>query len=231
MSLDMNGFRIASGLSLGQSHQKLQYNCQDAYAMHQGDKLIVGVVADGCGAGRYSEVGARLGVQFALEFCKRNFGHGTFDAALLLQGMFAYLHELCDLQQASERDLFIEEHLLFTLVGFVSTPALTHVFYAGDGYIILNDRVWNLDAGNRPSYLGRHLLGEKISLFTDQIATADLHRLLIATDGLRDMAQPVTSLLDDDTFFQDERALPSTLQGWANAGILKDDAAVLMLKR
>jgi hypothetical protein len=226
----MRTFEIATGLSTGHTHRKLAYNCQDAYAIHHEKDLIVGVVADGCGAGRHSEVGAQLGTAFVMEFCKRHFRHERFDAAFLLQNLIEYLHQFCDMQMPSDRERFIEDHLLFTLFGFVVKPTDTHVFHAGDGFVGVNEEVWNIDQNNIPSYIGRHLLGQKATIVSESYKTDKIERLLIATDGLRDLAEPVLPWTNKDVWYSQPVNLPKFLDEASAAGILKDDCAVVMLR-
>ncbi len=177
----------------------------------------------------HSEVGAQLGARFVLDFCIRNCKQGPFDAALLLQALIEYLHQLCDIQQPRDRNAFIEEHLLFTLLGFIVRPQQTDIFYAGDGYMQVNDKLTKLDHGNRPPYIGQHLLGKKATLLTDKLATSSLDRLLIGTDGLRDLPTPISELFDDPDNVHNPVALPRYLTTLAHAGVLKDDVAVVML--
>ena len=117
----------------------------------------------------------------------------------------------------------------FTLLGFIARPQQTDIFYAGDGVVMLDDRLMQLDHGNRPRYIGRHLLGEKASMHTDRVATPSLQRLLIGTDGLRDLPTPIPALFDVPDHLHDAVALPRHLTSLAQAGVLKDDVAVVML--
>lgn len=227
---NMKEFSLASALVTGSSHRQLHYNCQDAIALHQDDGFIVGIVADGCGSGRHSQVGACLGAEFAMEFCKRHFRKSQFDAAFLLQNMIEYLHQLCDLQMPSDRTAFIEDHFLFTLFGFVSTPQETHLFHAGDGYIVVNSKEWRIDHDNRPRYIGRHLLGGKATLLTERFPTAEIERLLIGTDGLRDFPGPLTELWENEDYFTNPAALPKQLTDLASQSVLKDDVGVVLLR-
>ncbi len=64
-------FEHASASIIGETHQKLFYNNQDAYAFYEDEKIIIGVVADGCGSSHSSEVGARLGVNFTMNYLKK----------------------------------------------------------------------------------------------------------------------------------------------------------------
>lgn len=227
----MKPFAIASGLATGFSHRRLHYNCQDAYILHVEERLVVGVVADGCGSGSNSEVGAQLGAAFTLNFLVRHCRRQEFDATFLLQNLVEYLHQMRDLHQPMDPAKFVENHLLFTLLGFVVTPGKTHVFHSGDGYLGVNGLIRNIDHGNRPRYIGLHLLGERGTLLTESMNTADLQSLLIGTDGLRDWPGDIAGMCGEDAFFENEVALPRRLTELALEGTLKDDAAAILLRR
>lgn len=227
----MNHFATASGLATGYSHRQLHYNCQDAYALHKEDGFIVGVVADGCGSGSNSEVGAQLGAAFAMNFLVRHCRRQEFDATFLLQHLVEYLHQLRDLHQPANPANFVENYLLFTLLGFVVTPKRTHIFHSGDGYLGVNGVIRSIDHGNRPRYIGLHLIGERGAMLTESLNTADLQSLLIGTDGLRDWPDDLQQICGEDEFFENEIALSKRLTGLAVEGTLKDDAAVVLLRR
>lgn len=227
----MNPFATATGLATGYSHRRLHYNCQDAYALHKEEGVIVGVVADGCGSGSNSEVGAQLGAAFAMNFLVKHCRRQEFDATFLLQNLVEYLHQLRDLHQPRDPAHFVENYLLFTLLGFVVTPRRTHIFHSGDGFVGVNGEIRAIDQGNRPRYIGLHLLGERGAMFTEATDTAGLQSLLIGTDGLRDWPGELGQMCGEDTFFENEIALSRRLTDLAVEGTLKDDAAAVLLRR
>ncbi len=54
---------VHTGQVIGRDHLLMGKNCQDALVVVTNPGIIVGVISDGCGEGRYSEIGARLGCQ------------------------------------------------------------------------------------------------------------------------------------------------------------------------
>src|SRR5260221_212661 len=60
--------RLLQGIVPGRSHILDARNCQDALSSItfeiNGKSYVAGVVADGCGGGKHSQVGAQLAVQF-----------------------------------------------------------------------------------------------------------------------------------------------------------------------
>lgn len=67
----MKNYQVLSGSTVGTTHQKLNYNNQDSYELIQTSNYIIGVIADGCGSGHKSEVGAHLGANFACKFISK----------------------------------------------------------------------------------------------------------------------------------------------------------------
>lgn len=228
---------------IGYTHHSLYYNNQDACAFYQDRDLIIGVVADGCGSCGSSEVGARLGVDFTVNFCRKTCGKQPFDGEAFHDAAIDYLQAIVNNQHTREKIEFIDEHLLFTLVGFVVTPETTTVFHSGDGFFMINGEETMLDENNRPAYLGKELYGHKTTIKTKSLPTADINQLLVSTDGIRYLRdalvqQPVQGLtaLPDlflrEDFFSHPAALPKFITALTvEEKILRDDTSVVLLKR
>lgn len=228
---------------IGYTHHSLYYNNQDACAFYQDRDLIIGVVADGCGSCGSSEVGARLGVDFTINFCRKTCGSKPFDGGAFHDAAIDYLQGIVNNQHTREKIEFIDEHLLFTLVGFVATPETTTVFHSGDGFYMINGEETMLDENNRPAYLGKELYGYKAAIKTKSLPTADVNQLLVATDGIRylrnALAQhPVQELnnLQDlfsrNDFFEHPAALPKFITALTiEDQLLRDDTSMVLLKR
>ncbi len=234
----------ATASVIGSSHQKLYYNNQDAYDLYQDRKIIVGVVADGCGSGINSEVGARLGVNFVVNFCRKNFTNQPFDANILKNGLVEYLKNVVKNQQTIEEIEFIENYLFFTLFGFIIQEHQTFIFHSGDGMYGLNDKEVIIEQNNRPHYVAKSLISGNAKIETDVIETNKLHRLFVATDGLLHLndkflkgenilgMNKMADMFDNDDYFDDIVALPKDLTDLViNKNILKDDSTLILLKR
>lgn len=235
-------YTTASASVTGSSHQKLYYNNQDAYHYYQDDHLIVGVVADGCGGGSDSEVGARLGVNFVTNFCRKHFTHAPFEVNLLKNGLVDYLKQVVKNQQTREELEFIENYLFFTLFGFIIQKDQTSIFHSGDGVYLLNEKEVVVDQHNRPNYIAKTLISGAAEIGTESIASSQLERLLVATDGLLHLSQPfklqenlggITQFSDffnTGDFFEDIIALPQYLTQLANKQVLRDDTSMILVK-
>ncbi|MEM9539522.1 MAG: protein phosphatase 2C domain-containing protein, partial [Cyanobacteria bacterium P01_E01_bin.42] len=62
-----NQYELAMGSVIGRRHIRLGVNNQDALSVLSRDRFTVAVVCDGCGSGRHSEVGAKIGAKLVVE--------------------------------------------------------------------------------------------------------------------------------------------------------------------
>ena len=237
-------FNNATASVMGSSHYKLYYNNQDSYAFHQDKNCIIGVVADGCGAGANSEVGAKLGVDFILNYCKKHFQHSPFNVNLLQNELIDYLRNIVRNQQTNEELEFIENYLFFTIFGFIIQPKQTFVFHSGDGLYCLNNKQVIVEQENRPQYFAKNLISGNSHIETEYVETSKLKRILVATDGLIHLSdkfksgekvmgmKSIDDFFDNDEHFEDIISLPKFLTDLSvNKNILKDDTSMIMLKR
>lgn len=237
-------FTNATASVIGSSHYKLFYNNQDSYHFYQDKYSIIGVVADGCGSGSNSEVGARLGVDFVVNFCKKYFRSNPFDVDLLKNALVEYLRNIVKNQQTIEGADFIENYLYFTLFGFMIQPHQTFIFHSGDGFYLLNDKEVVVEQNNSPHYIAKNLISGETYIETECIETSKLQRLLVATDGLMHLndkflrgenvegMRKTTDFFDNDDHFDDVVSLPKFLTNLSvNKNILKDDTTLIMVKK
>lgn len=158
-------------------------NSQDALGAFIGEKVIVGVVADGCGSAHpdteawgcpaSNEVGARLVSQAVVTLCrqmtteKRLFLRGkialndAFIASLsadLLKVLKDTTIKYCGKDEAC-RERFIFNNLMTTILGIIVTDQTCLVFGCGDGFFGINGKVTNLSESSG-IYLANVLLPE-----------------------------------------------------------------------
>lgn len=150
---------------LGADHRRDGINCQDAVALREDGRYCVGVVADGCGSGAYSETGALraaqyLAARFLYAYQQRDsyFPHWT-DSSIAGEVWHDYLRHL-DLQLSSafrgmgvkleESKSWVEENLFHTIgaIVFDKHQRLATFFTKGDGYLIYGARLVELTTDN-----------------------------------------------------------------------------------
>ena len=243
------GFRIAGGSVPGRDHLGrgrllVGRNNQDAAGWWGTPQVLVALVADGCGAGVHSEVGAHLCVRLLLASLRRQLD--PLPAALATDGeaitalpatvhaeVLAQLGQLAT-QMGERPDQTIRELLLCTLLGALITPAQTVIFAIGDGVYILNGQVTRIGpfAGNAPPYLAYALLdgaacppeladaARQFQILT-AVPTAQVETLLLATDGLLDVIARAGEPLPGKT-----EPLGPVAQFWEDARYLDNPDAI-----
>ncbi len=190
-------FELAAASTIGRDHRLIGRNNQDAWYHISTDRVTVIVVADGCGEGLYSEVGARLGSRLMVEALFEASEDGGASPELVLeiarQNVVKKIEQLVGFF-VGPRGQIINEHFLFTLVGCVLTETMSWFFSIGDGYLAVNGTELPLGSfeGNMPPYLSYALVTTALapSLLKGTIhrvlATTDLDSFVLGTDGLQD---------------------------------------------
>lgn len=196
--------QLAGGSVIGKEHRHAGRNSQDAYQFRQDNSYTVAVVTDGCGSGRYSEVGAQIGCRLLTEtimiqlkrsptapFSTRSFWER------IRQDVLANIRVLAN-QLGGSLSEIINEYFLFTIVGVAIHPESAAFFSIGDGIIIVNDRITELGPfpNNAPPYLAYELTGstlyqEEPNPFHFKVIevcpVGELESFLIGTDGVYEL--------------------------------------------
>ena len=254
-----NQFEYASGSIIGRNHVFAGKNNQDAYRIVANEKFIIVVVCDGCGSGKHSEVGAKLGARLVtnaiadllnqspdqdLEIAKPEF----WDSVKI-----NLLQKLKDFVVISNGDLeFVNDYLLFTILGFVITSSETVTFSMGDGAIAINGKFTEIPpyADNAPPYLAYGLHKPEAINFEirDRLPTSELESLLIATDGISDLVkvEDINQFWEEVRFFKNPDAIRRKLAmlnreeakpDWnkreliKRSGVLSDDTSLVVIRR
>jgi hypothetical protein len=163
--------RICLATVRGREHARLGKNNQDAGAGCRENGATAIVVADGCGEGAFSEVGARLIARFVSQKACSATPEETVDA------LVAWLRGL------SLGPQFVQEQLLSTFLCAVARPGDLTVFGIGDGLVYVDGALRLLEAGpdNAPPYVAYRLLDLEAPLIVHHRGPAK--RLAIGTDG------------------------------------------------
>jgi len=228
-----NQFEYASGSIIGRNHVFAGKNNQDAYRIVANEKFIIAVVCDGCGSGKHSEVGAKLGARLVinaiadllnqspdqdLEIAKPEFWDSVKinllqklkDFVVLFNGNHELVGAIHELPLQRE---FVNDYLLSTIVGSVITPSETVTFSMGDGTIAINGKFTEIPpyADNAPPYLAYGLYKPEAINFEirDLLPTSELESLLIATDGISDLVkvEDINQFWQEDRYFKNPDAI------------------------
>jgi hypothetical protein len=247
-------FSLRKGRVLGRDHARWGKNCQDGCAFKRSVVLdkeyLIGAVADGCGQGEYNEVAGIMTVTFAVNQIEHLLHFETPAAQIPIAlypsviGFFETIRKQIPFKSPAEIIGFIQNYLLSTLIAFVIGEEEGVIFYAGDGFIMINDKIHRLEYENQSPYPGYHLVPRSVLQggFSElprtfevlSVEIAQLERLAIATDGFSE--ELLTRM------WQEVRPVPLGIQLWMQwvngprnpdmeAGLFYDDAAVIALER
>jgi serine/threonine protein phosphatase PrpC len=253
-------FEYACGSIIGRNHVLASKNNQDALRIVLWDNFMTAVVCDGCGSGKHSEVGAKLGTLMVTDAIADLLHQGLaisepdFWNVLkinLLQKVKAFVEISTNEAQESVME-FVNNYLLFTIVGLVITPSETVSFSMGDGAIAVNGKLTQIPAypDNAPPYLAYGLYRPDAVSFEirDRIPTSELESILIATDGIDDLiaVEEVRQFWQEDRYFKNPDAVRRKLAmlnreevkpDWQKremvkrSGVLSDDTSLIVIRR
>ncbi|HEU0034024.1 MAG TPA: protein phosphatase 2C domain-containing protein [Kofleriaceae bacterium] len=177
--------KSAAAAVVGARHVRAGRNGQDAAAAWSDGDTGAIVVCDGCSAGAYSELGARLAAQLAIR-CLRDAlatvrPRDVWPAVRDVIG--SELAALAD-QMLGDRAQIVHDHFLFTIVAAARRGDELAVWALGDGGYRIGDRTRVLGpfADNQPPYLGYDLLGDPQRAHVE-VTDADAGLAIVATDG------------------------------------------------
>lgn len=190
-------FEITAGTIMGRDHVIAGRNNQDAYYVYESDNCIIALVADGCSEGKYSEVGARLGVRLFARAILHNYREKNFWEKVR-QDVLTNLHKSAQAMGGNLSQV-INDYFLFTVVGIFLDDFGARFFSVGDGMFFVNDEMIRLGPfpNNAPPYLCYELIGTSLSYLHPELLKIELHKeipashlisCLIGTDGVVDLA-------------------------------------------
>ena len=242
----MNTKGVASAAVTGARHLRVPRNGQDAAATWLGEDCGAIVVCDGCSAGPYSEVGARLASQLVIARLAQRLPSERPVEPMWTQLRAEVAAELGRLIEAMPGDRLaaLHDHFLFTIVAAAWRGDDACVWVLGDGAYAFGDRVRTLGPfeDNMPPYLAYDLLGTPQPahfVMTD----AACGSLLVATDGIADLG--FDDFLDFDRYLANPDALRRQLAirarghervDWLERRIdrtpatLQDDGAIALMR-
>jgi serine/threonine protein phosphatase PrpC len=198
-------YQIAGGSMIGRDHRLVPKNNQDSWSIWRFDDVTIGIVADGCGSGAQSEVGAKLGVQLLGTCLRKDYRPDqTIRWQRVQQHMLTQLDGLAQAMGDDYRKI-VEAYFLFTLLGVIIDDRTATFFALGDGTIIINGQQLPIGpfAGNMPPYLGYCLLPGELAINSGslrlepvaEVPVGQLESFLIATDGIDDVVRNSQQLL------------------------------------
>lgn len=236
---------VRKAIHVGRSHLRNFKNRQDACSLFQGEAndlpLTIGIICDGCSGGDNSEVGATLASAFlvrqALYLAQKGIS-ASLIPDILYQELISFLKlQLMSHKFINEQDKvnFIENHLLFTVVGFILTPTDCVAFITGDGVVVINEEVIVKNAANMPSYPAYHLVDRsKLKANASELPTtfetlaleySSLERIAIGSDAWADELD----LIETGAIwgFKNAAGLQRQVNIWSQSKRFEDDVSIV----
>jgi len=259
MQGQVDSFEYAFGSIIGRNHVLAGKNNQDACRVISNEKFIIAAVCDGCGSGKHSEVGAKLGARLVVSEISNLLNQDANPDSQISNPEFwnliklNLLEKLKDLVTLTNGDLeFVNNYLLFTILGVVIKDYETVTFSMGDGAIAINGKLNQIPAypNNAPPYLAYGLYKPEAINFEirDRLPTCELKSLLIATDGMDDLVkvEDVNQFWQEDRYFKNPDAIRRKLAmlnreevkpDWnkreiiKRSGVLSDDTTLVVIRK
>lgn len=230
---------------MGATHARLRRSNQDAWSFASTPSGVAAVVADGCGSGQFSEVGARIGAgvlsqALVAEIARTPSSDHRTRFANAVEALVGTLRSLISALGGSPREM-VRQHFLFTLVGVLADAHEVAVFAVGDGVVVIDGRVVRLGPfpDNAPPYLAYRLFDDApIPEVTWPVISAadEIQTLLLGTDGLSAFSdEALSALATDARLFDNQDALRRRLALAARSrrsapALLHDDATAVLLR-
>ncbi len=201
------------------------------------EKVVGGVICDGCGSMPHSEIGSQFGAKaiadiVADEYVKNKpiqWKEVTKKALeQIKRGARLYKSKTETLEDA------IKEYFLFTVVIAVVRDNKVIIAACGDGIFMHDDDIWEIaiPIKNAPPYLAYNLIPSKYKAhpdfldicYVDSVPLEKIKKsIIIGSDGLSELASASTSDLHHPIFMTDKKRL--TL--WLQAQVHKQDNVTL----
>jgi hypothetical protein len=231
--------KIGYGSIQGFTHRNLEYNNQDFVLVEENEEYSMGLIADGCGSGSNSEVGAQLGLKYLMKRISERINSSW--QGNLKEDLQKYSNQLAGLHSDNPKK-FIKNFLLYTVIGFVERNGVLTILSFGDGVIVVDDKVEIIDQNNRPRYINNELIGNEGGQFVFDQINFDGQTVMIGSDGVEDLIEGLNKGLIDEyenleEFMKDECNftnpvhIPKLLKKYATKGILKDDCTLMIIKQ
>jgi hypothetical protein len=227
MDRDDVRFELSSATLVGRMHAALRRNRQDAMASWTSGSRAIGVVADGCGSGTASELGAAVTARVMASRVRARLTRGERPRDAVSEAFADVVEALGSIAERAsppdQRADFVAEHLLSTVIAFVIDEKECVLLASGDGLTRIDGSTIVFDQGNAPEYPAYRLLGREVTPPIVRVFERATE-VAIATDGF-DEASLERALGARRSRL--ERALRIEQQ----RGSFEDDATIVIARR
>jgi serine/threonine protein phosphatase PrpC len=236
---------VNSATIIGRDHELTKKNRQDFLTTYVSHNTIIGVVCDGCGESQYSEVGASLIGTFVVNYFKLYTRQSlSIDFKQSLESCFSdFLFSLqrCLLLYANQQVLdqisFLKEFMLSTCLFCVILEDKMIVGHCGDGVVINNDEIKNIDQKGKPEYIAYKNIPKEVletnpsELKFFEIEVLDLNKvnkIVIGTDGIVPI---IEKSMVSQLYGTQKRQLQRKFNLWQQEKLFGDDASCIVFEK
>lgn len=239
----MNDWQIFSASAMGVDHQTTGNNSQDANMSFSSQDALVGFLADGCSKAIYSETYSRLAVDYLVRRTHTLLPQVSLDDLphYLFLDLLGYLNRSLANQgfhDEEQKQRFISDHCLFTVMGLIITQDRGMILTCGDGIVMIDDSSIYIDQDNAPHYIAYRLQPAIMARYKDHIPTSFtlwefdpkvVSSLTIASDAFLDNEHLLEQL---PLVVKTGNSLKLALNRWTSIQqLLHDDASVVFAKK
>jgi hypothetical protein len=239
MKAIFSDFECATGSVMGTYHSRTNKNNQDSFFYIEHNEFIIGVICDGCGSGKYSEVGANMGgPALAWELGVSGI-HKAGNDIEKINDVLERVRKLtvsrlatCAFHIGIPIIESVREYFLFTIIAFIISREYTYVISIGDGSYALNQKLITIGPfkNNAPPYIAYDLVSDHLQGITEEelsfvvnevIPTPEVKNIVLATDGIDDLIKA-----EDKKIPGKEELVGPVSQFWNNDLFFKNHAAL-----
>ncbi|ABA24845.1 conserved hypothetical protein (plasmid) [Trichormus variabilis ATCC 29413] len=144
------GWKAIARSAMGTSHQIQKISCQDYGCYHIFNDVIVGVVSDGAGSAKYSDIGSKLAVKTVIkcfseinkfpnkqEELEKKFSQPLSTPEVEQFFIKVVAQVLQELENHANNENYSINDLACTLLVFIATPYWLAAMQIGDGFIVV----------------------------------------------------------------------------------------------
>lgn len=251
--------RVQGGSLQGHSHLNNKKNCQDAFQFELFNDCCFGIVSDGCGESKHSEIGSVLTTRFLskclLDYYNKcangdnNLRLGYFQAILFTKLKEYLTRTIDDLEYSNATYLnasnsypnIVNDLFLATVLGFYWDSTDFFIFYSRDGvYAINNDELINLDNNGSPPFpaystfpvvltVEKEFIIHKFELLS--FPAENIKRVMIGTDGFLTSVNKLPSLHGQQWGHPGNLGLKLWMNRQFKEGHFDDDCTLVVAER
>ncbi len=143
-------WKIISHSVMGTSHEKGNIPCQDYGSYKVINNILIGVVSDGAGSAKHSQIGSQLTVETTINNLTRWFKNisqeypdieqNPFDQSYMKQVFQENWEIVIQNLQEKTKEGYSYKDLSCTLLAFIATPNWIAAMQIGDGFIVVHSQ-------------------------------------------------------------------------------------------